>query len=79
MNPLTRIKPSWRFGMYCVLFALDVIVGGAEIGYDTAELAYPLWLKISHADLKYLTAAGFLTALSNVPPSEIDAGKVDSE
>lgn len=79
MNPLTHIPPKIRFAIYCSLFALEIVIGGAEVGYSTASLAYPLWLQIAHADFKYLIAAGFLTALSNVSPSKDDAGSTDPE
>lgn len=78
MNPLTKLKPGHRFVVYAILFALDVIIGGTEIGYKTLDLTFPAWLLVSDAVFKFLTAGGVMTALSHVPSSD-DAGSTDEE
>lgn len=60
---LSDVHRKVVYGAYAVL---GVIFGGIQVGYSAAEMAQPLWLKISLAVFTFLGGAIGYTALSNV-------------
>jgi hypothetical protein len=61
------IPASLRLKIYLVFSLVGIAIGGIQVGYSTAELPQPLWLKISVAVFSFLGVAVGYTAASHVP------------
>ena len=65
MNPFTALPPKVRAWIYYATFVLGVGIGGTELGFDLAEHAYPLWLRVAAKELPFVASAFAITAASN--------------
>lgn len=73
MNALTNIPPSVRAALYWVSFIVGIALGATQVGYQSAEAGFPVWLKVALSVYAFLAATLGLTAASNVsqePPQE---------
>ncbi|MGI8458809.1 MAG: hypothetical protein ACR2LI_11955 [Propionibacteriaceae bacterium] len=76
-NPLTDIlTPSIRRQTYLFYSLVTLAAGAIQIGFSTAGLGQPVWLRVSLAVIAFLGTGLGLTAASNVKntnPTPADA------
>ena len=66
-NPTLAIPTKWRTVVYIVFGLLGVALGAAVVGFATAEVDQPVWLKVAQAVLNFVGAAVGYTAATHVP------------
>ena len=67
MNALTTIPPNVRSALYWISFVVGIGLGATQVGYQSAEAGFPVWLKVSLSVYAFLAATLGLTAASNTP------------
>lgn len=67
MNALTSIPPKVRQGLYWGSFIVGITLGAIQVGFQSAEAGFPVWLKVALSVYAFLAATLGLTAASNTP------------
>jgi hypothetical protein len=67
MNLLTSIPPKVRQALYLTYALVGVAFGAVQVGLQTAEAGFPVWLKVALSVYAFLGTALGLTAASNTP------------
>lgn len=67
MNPLTTISPKVRSRLYLVSFLVGILLGAVQVGYQSADAGFPVWLKVALSVYAFLAGALGLTAAANTP------------
>lgn len=67
MNPLTNLPPNVRAAIYSGYALLGVILGAVQVGFQTSENGFPVWLKVTLSVYAFVGTAVGLTAVSNTP------------
>jgi hypothetical protein len=65
--PTLAIPASLRLKIYVFFALVGLAISGTEVGYSTANLPQPLWLKIAIAVFSFLSVAVGYTAASHTP------------
>lgn len=67
MNPLTNIPPRVRSALYLISFLVGIGLGAAQVGFQSADAGFPVWLKVALSVYAFLAGTLGLTAASNTP------------
>lgn len=67
MNALTNIPPNVRAALYWISFIVGIALGATQVGYQSAEAGFPIWLKVALSVYAFLAGVLGLTAASNTP------------
>lgn len=67
MNQTLAIPARARAWVYGAYGAIGVGLGATQVGYATAEVAAPTWLKVTTAVFAFLGGAIGYTAASHTP------------
>lgn len=70
MNPLTNISPRVRSALYLASFLVGIGLGATQVGYQSADAGFPVWLKVALSVYAFLAGALGLTAAANTPSYE---------
>lgn len=67
MNLLTTIPPRVRQALYLGYALVGVSFGAIQVGLQSADAGFPVWLKVALSVYAFLGTALGLTAASNTP------------
>jgi TRAP-type C4-dicarboxylate transport system permease small subunit len=79
MNPFRSLPPAARKAVYAIYGACALVVACVDVGYASANVADPTWLKITQDVLAYLAAPVGVLAVSNTPASASEVAEVVNE
>ena len=79
MNPFRSIPAKARKAVYVTYGTCALVVACIDVGYASAAVADPTWLKVSQDILAYLAAPVGVLAVSNTPASASEVAKVVKE
>lgn len=66
MNSL-NFPPKVRAKLYLVSFLVGIALGAIQVGYQSADAGFPVWLKVALSVYAFLAATLGLQAAANTP------------